>query len=244
MEIDIFSVFSGADIPIPEISEVIHQPTMKEIGFVGEKNFLSGAQCFLINKNMLLLNKDIPKEALEQTSDFSLFLDVAKQKDVKSQVETFLFLIFPKYTQILFTPRAIMLKQEDKSVIIDEGNFNIIQDIVRKIFNFDKISGDDFNPANEEAAKIAALLKRGRERVAAQRRAENGGDGSIFSTYLSSLAIALQEPLDHLLNLTLFQINDLLERYQLWYASEIDVRVRLAGGKPDSQPDNWMKNIH
>jgi hypothetical protein len=23
-----------------------------------------------------------------------------------------------------------------------------------------------------------------------------------------------------------------------------DVAVRLAGGKPDNKPDNWMKNIH
>jgi len=25
---------------------------------------------------------------------------------------------------------------------------------------------------------------------------------------------------------------------------DIDIRSRLAGAKPDSQPDNWMKNIH
>ena len=25
---------------------------------------------------------------------------------------------------------------------------------------------------------------------------------------------------------------------------DLDVKTRLAGGKPDTQPDNWMKNIH
>jgi hypothetical protein len=58
------------------------------------------------------------------------------------------------------------------------------------------------------------------------------------------MAVALHMPLGELMKLTIFQINDLVERYQLWYASDLDVRVRLAGGKPDSQPENWMKNIH
>ncbi len=244
MELDIFTLFSGADIPVPEISAAIHQPTLMEIGFVGEKRFLSGAQCFLINKNMLLSNPEIPKEALGQIDNFSLFLDVLQQKEIKEQVETFLYLIFPKCTQIIFTPRALLLKQDAENIMIDEGNFEVLQDIIRKIFRLDLAGADDFNPSNEEAAKIAAKLKRGRERVAAQKRAENGGEGSLFSTYLSSMAVALHMPLGELMKLTIFQINDLVERYQLWYASDLDVRVRLAGGKPDSQPENWMKNIH
>lgn len=50
--------------------------------------------------------------------------------------------------------------------------------------------------------------------------------------------------LSDLLNTTMFQLYDLVERYILHMNWDIDVRTRLAGGKPDSQPENWMKNIH
>ena len=37
---------------------------------------------------------------------------------------------------------------------------------------------------------------------------------------------------------------DLVERYMLYLNWDMDIRSRLAGAKPDSQPENWMKNIH
>jgi len=30
----------------------------------------------------------------------------------------------------------------------------------------------------------------------------------------------------------------------LWLNWDLDIKSRLAGGKPDEHPDNWMKNIH
>jgi hypothetical protein len=30
----------------------------------------------------------------------------------------------------------------------------------------------------------------------------------------------------------------------LWTNWDIDLKTRLAGGKPEEHPDNWMKNIH
>lgn len=46
------------------------------------------------------------------------------------------------------------------------------------------------------------------------------------------------------LNLTLYQLLDLVERYSLYTDWDIDIRSRLAGASPDGQPENWMKNIH
>mgnify|MGYP003405265064 FL=1 len=42
----------------------------------------------------------------------------------------------------------------------------------------------------------------------------------------------------------MFQFYDLIERYGLYMNWDIDIRVRLAGGKPDSHPDDWMKDLH
>ena len=82
---------------------------------------------------------------------------------------------------------------------------------------------------------------KGRERIAA----EGGGSrSSIFSQYISILETGLQLPPSVLNSMTMYQLYDQVERYMLKVAWDQDVQVRLAGGKPDSKPDNWMKNIH
>ena len=99
-----------------------------------------------------------------------------------------------------------------------------------------------FNPANQKAKEIAEKLMRGRQRVAAQKGQSNT---SIFSQYLSILTVGLNSmSLQDLSELTMYQLYDLVERYMLYVNWDMDVRCRLAGGKPDSQPDNWMKSIH
>ena len=60
----------------------------------------------------------------------------------------------------------------------------------------------------------------------------------ILTIALSSMSV------QDLIQLTMFQLYDLIERYTLYLNWDLDVRTRLAGGKPDSQPDNWMKDIH
>ena len=83
---------------------------------------------------------------------------------------------------------------------------------------------------------------RGRQRVAEQKGSSNT---SIFSQYLSVLTIGLESmSLHDCMDLTMYQLYDLVERYSLYVSWDMDIRCRLAGGKPDTQPDNWMKNIH
>jgi hypothetical protein len=83
---------------------------------------------------------------------------------------------------------------------------------------------------------------RGRQRVAAEKGETNL---SIFSQYLSVVTVGLNSmPLSEAMNLTMYQLYDLVERYMLYVNWDIDIRSRLAGANPDSKPDNWMKNIH
>lgn len=42
----------------------------------------------------------------------------------------------------------------------------------------------------------------------------------------------------------MFQLFDLMERYEAFVTWDIDLRVRLAGGKPDKPVDNWMKDLY
>ena len=232
----------GIDLPIPDLQTTIHQPKIKEIAFVGEKDFFLGVQCLCIDKNVIANQGE---SLLVNTNNFQIFMTMMKEKEMvekKDSVINVLPLVFPKY-RTLFTPRSIIL-QGDTQIMIDDSNFEILQEYLKEIFCFKSSMSQDlgFNPANETAKKIADKLMRGRQRVA---ELNGSADASIFSQYLSMLTVGLDSmSLQDLMDLTMFQLFDLVERYQLYINWDIDIRSRLAGGKPDGKPENWMKNIH
>lgn len=235
------ALMAGIDIPVPECQLVLHQPTIKEIAFIGEKEFFIGLQTLCLNKSMFIEDKDV----LNDISNFQIFMTVMQDKstqDKKQAVINILNVLFPKH-KILFTPNSILFQSPEGPQMVDEKNFDSLQYIIKEVFC--QFSGpmdqQAFNPGNAAAKEIAEKLMRGRQRVAAQKSSNNG---SIFSQYLSILTVGLYQPLEKSLNLTMYQIYDLIERYSLYMSWDIDIRSRLAGGKPDSQPENWMKNIH
>lgn len=232
------ALFTGVDIPIPECQIVIHQPTIKEISMVGEKQFLSGAQVLCIDKS----DFEQGKNNLSNTPNFQIFMTIMGAKEAeesKKAVLEALSLILPN-TKVTFTPRSLLLNFNGTNTIIDEGNFEYFQEVLRQVFCLKK-KEEEFNPVNAQAAKIAEKIKKGKAKVAKLK-----GDtvGSIYARYLSSLSVGLHFPLKDLLNYTIYQINDLLERFSLWTSWDIDIRSRLAGADAKGKPEDWMRNIH
>ena len=232
----------GSDIPIPECQLVLHQPTMKEIAFMGEHEFFVGVQTLTLHKSMFM---DKDKGVPESITNFQIFMTIVNGKetaDKKEIVKQLFLIIFPKY-KVLFTPNSILFQDDNGNHMVDASNFESLQEILRMVFcvNSTDMDKQAFNPANDAAKEIAEKLMRGRQRVAAQSGENNH---SIFSQYLSVLVIGTQLGFNELQTYTMYQIFDLMERYSLYTNWDIDLRCRLAGGKPDSQPDNWMKNIH
>lgn len=243
MELDLrLALMSGIDIPIPECQLVLHQPTIKEIAYIGEKNFFVGVQCLNIRKSMISQGESL----LADTNNFQIFMTVmAEPSEVekKEAVKQVLQLLFPSY-KVSFTPRSLLFVGTELTATVDEMNFDALQQVVRQALcvNSGPMDQQTFNPANEKAREIAEKLMRGRQRVAALKGEDNA---SIFAQYLSILTVGLESmSLHDCLNLTMYQLFDLMERYSLYVNWDIDIRSRLAGGKPDSKPDNWMKNIH
>jgi hypothetical protein len=235
------ALLTGVDIPVPECQIAIHQPTIKEISMIGENDFFVGVQCLCLYKSMFIEDKNV----LDEVNNFQIFMTVVMSKEEKEKmisVIQVLSILFPGF-KALFTPRSLILQKGETAVTIDESNFEILQDYLRQIFcsNSGSMDQQAFNPADEKAREIAEKLMRGRQRVAAQK---GGSNSSVFSKYLSILSVGLPMSMAELTNLTMFQIYDLMERYSLYTNWDIDIRTRLAGGKPDSQPDNWMKDIH
>jgi hypothetical protein len=46
------------------------------------------------------------------------------------------------------------------------------------------------------------------------------------------------------LNLTMYQLYDLVERYMLYMNWDLDIKAKLAGSTENKPVDNWMKQIH
>ena len=236
------ALMCGIDIPILELQTTIHQPTIKEISYIGEQEFFIGLQTLSINKNMLAQGNSV----LESTTNFQIFMTIMKEQDTedkKDAVINLFQLIFPG-SQVIFTPMSIILNKEGQQTLIDENNFELLQEIIKQIFcvNSGPMDQATFNPADEKAREIAEKLMRGRQRVAEQKGETNS---SAFGRYLSVLTIGLNSmSLSEVMNLTMYQLYDLVERYTLYLNWDLDIRTRLAGGKPDSKPDDWMKNIH
>lgn len=237
------SLMTGVDIPVKECQLILHQPTIKEIAYIGEEDFFKGVQTLCLNKSMFVTED---KSALDDVNNFQIFMTIINEKEIadkKEAVKKVLSISFPDY-KIIFSPRSIIFSRAENSIPVDESNFEILQNYLREVFcsKTGPMDQQAFNPANKKAKEIADKLMRGRQRVAEQN---NSVHTSIFSQYLSSLTIGLNSMgLNELMNCTMYQLYDLIERYSLYMSWDIDIRSRLAGAKSDSKPDNWMKNIH
>ena len=235
------AMMCGTDLPVPECQLIIHQPRIKEISLLGEQEFFIGAQCLTLNKSMFVQDK----EALENINNFQIFMMVMNEKEAKDKrnaTQQVLQLLLPSY-KVLFTPRTLIFSQEGQNTIIDETNFEFFQEVLKLVFcaKNGPMDQQSFNPQNQKAREIAEKLMRGRARIAAEK---GGSNSSVLSQYLSILTIGTSMQLQNLMDLTMFQLYDLIERYDLYINWDIDLRSRLAGGKPDKHPDNWMKNLH
>ena len=201
-----------------------------------------GVQLLSVNKSMY----ETPEADLSEMTNFNIFIQLMNSpelKDQKSKVKQALSMLFPSY-QIMMTPRAIVFNQEGNSFMLDEGNFESFQQQLGQMLCLQQSGQQAFNPGGNKAREIAQKLQRARERVAAQK-AREGGSGSMFSQYLSIITIGISSmSLKDSLDLTLYQLYDLVERYSLYINWDLDIRSRLAGAKGEKPIENWMKSIH
>lgn len=234
------ALMTGVDIPIPELQLVIHQPTIKEISMIGEQDFFIGIQMLCVDKKIYIEDESL----LANTTNFQIFMTMLEQKqmvDKKQSVQQVLTLLFPQ-AKVIFTPRSIFLNIGESNVIIDEGNFEKLQEILIQQFCLQGSGQEQFNPQSKKAKEIAQKLMKARQKVAQQKATENSG--SMFTQYLSVLTIGTSLTLKDAMELTMYQLYDLIERYSMYLDWDIDIRSRMAGAKGDKPIENWMKQIH
>ncbi len=235
------ALITGADIPVPECQVILHQPSITEISMIGEEEFFTAIQTLCLHKSMFNQGETL----LSDISNFQIFMTIMSQKetvDKKQDVQQLFTLLLP-HNKVTFTPQSLIISGGESPISIDENNFEFLQEMVREIFCLKTASMDqtNFNPSDETAKRIAEKLMRGRQRIAQEKGQANS---SVFQTYVSILSIGLHLSMREISQYTMFQLYDSLERFSLNTNFDLDIRTRLAGGKPDGQPENWMKSIH
>ena len=237
---------SGNDIPFIEAQVIIHQPTLKEIAYIGERDFFIGCGLLDFSKN-LLNEKD--KSNLGNYSDFDILMSIMIRRNPET-VTTIdaaikvLTLIFPLY-DVEVRNNVIALKQDDKEFYLTRANYSVFKEILSSMFclNLGK-QKDNFNPQGDMASRIAEKLKNRHKHLAKLKGMKIDGKRiAILSHYASILAIGCQLSLNDLMDYTVYQLYDEFQRYQLKVQWDAYVQARMAGAKDLEEVDNWMIDL-
>lgn len=239
-------LLSKNDIPFISAQMSIHQPTLKEIAFVGEDSFFTGVQFLNFSKDRL---DEEDKKGLENKTDFEILMLIAQDENPLSRknkvcAEMVLSLLFPEYT-IHFMPSMIALSKDGENHIINNENFQEFKDIIYEMFCMDQLNGgatQEYNPANKAAEKLVEKFKKRHEKLAKAKG--SGQKVTILSRYVSILAVGEQKDINSLLNYSVYQLFDEFERFNLKSQSDIYIQAKMAGAKDLKDVENWMKDIH
>lgn len=233
-------------MPVPELQLIFHAPTIKDIAYMGEKQYFMAVQYLCLEKEQLVQDETL----LLSMTNFQVLMKILEQtkdKDKKSAIITLLKLIFPDFSAAI-TKNSIILTMDGNdgpTILIDEQNFDIFQEVLREILCVNSLfQGENviYNPGNDRAKEIVNKLMKGRRKVAEQKA--GNGNQSVLVRYISILTVAQIITLEDCINCNMFQLFDLMDRYTKKTEWDTDRQVKLAGGKTEKQVESWMKDIH
>jgi hypothetical protein len=232
--IDPLKLMSGVPIFLEEINLNINQPKIKDIAVLGEVQFYQGLSYFLMTKEKLKIDADI--------SDFDLFMKIINQENsIQKDVSDIFILIIDGLQSIKFYDTFIIVNVFGQECIIDEPKFSLIKETLVEVFCLEnKEAVEDLNPANKQARDIAEKIKQRRLKLAGDSK---GKTDQIFAHLVSVLSIGSNTfNLEDCLNLTVFQIFNLIKRYFLYDEHQKQIQALLQGAK-DIDLAEWTKQF-
>ena len=254
--LDKLLLLSGNEIPFIQAQLTVHQPTLKEIAYIGEESFFVGCEYLNFSKNKL---KEQDKNHLGSFSSFEILMTMIKEdnevvKKYKTCMELVLLLLFPQY-RIDFLPMSIMISKLDENEkrenhLIDQNNFEEFQNIIKQIFCFKEIMKDDidekYNPKGSQAQALVQKFKQRQKRLAKIKNQNKHQQlsTSIFSRYISILAVGEKKNINELLQYTVYQLFDEFYRFRMKQDFDLYAQAKMAGAKDLEEIENWMGEIH
>ena len=236
-------LLSGNDIPFIEAQVTIHQPTIKEIAYIGEEAFFTGCELINFSKNIL---PEQDKINLEDKTNFDILIAILRERNAVMQrnrncVEMVLALIFPWYT-IDISKDGIVLEKEEERHLINNDNFETFKTVFNMMFSFSRDETRDYIPSGDLAKQLAEKFKKRHQILAELKEGKKKID--ILSRYVSILAVGEHKDINSLLNLSVYQLFDEFERFKLKMSYDIYFQAKMAGAKDLKEVEDWMKDIH
>ena len=140
----------------------------------------------------------------------------------------------------------ILLEREDGfSSSINYLNYDTFKEIISKMFCLNEIKQEEgaYNPADAYAAKLAEKFKK-RHQLLAKEKGVSLKKVSIFSRYISILAVGEGKDINDLMEYTVYQLKDEFKRFQMKNEFDFYIQAKMAGAKDLDEVDNWMDDIH
>ena len=240
---------SGNDIPLLSAGLVIHPPTIKEIGYIGEKNFWNGVQFLDFSKSYINTNQN-----LNQLDDFDILAALVMQNDQGlkthiAQLKLVLTLILPNYYFSVQSGSFVFIDEADKEQkdkhIINSKNFGEFKSIIQEMFCMNTMFGHqkNYNPGGAMAEALVKKFEARRKKLAELNKGK-GGEFNVLDLYVSVLSVGLKKSKRELLKYTVYQLFDEFQRFTLKESSDMTMKLKLANVKEVKDAENWMKNIH
>lgn len=237
-------LISGVDIPFPQARLTIHQPTIKEISYIGEENFFLG--CEILNYSQP--EKD--KKRLNNKTNFDIIMSILKSKDpsvLKSKVSAMmvLSLMFPDYKVSLDEKSIVLIKEQEKFFLNNENQI-LFQEILQKMYKLTNAK-IEYKPQGDMATRISQQLAKGKQKVAVLKAGNSEKEIKVLEQYISVLSVGLPENINVLTQYTVYQLFDVYNRFikKINYDSYFKMKmagVKMANGQEIEEINHWLED--
>lgn len=241
LKVNKLALQTGIDIPFPRLETIIHQPKIREIAYLGEKDFFSAIGLICIDKDSISELKD-NKEA-DNFTVFLSMLDLVPEN--KLNIENVFRILFTEFNDFEFTKESIIFKSENREKIITTNEiFLELQQYCGEIFciKSNLNAEQSYNPQNDKAKEIRDKIMASRQKVHKQKANKEKNSGLILDSYVSSISVGMGIDLEKVCEYTVYQVYDLVERMVLKEQFFFGVFGSMISGEQNAE--NWTKELH
>ena len=241
-------LISKNDIPFVDAQISIHQPSIREIAYIGQASFYEGCNLLTFSQDSL---NDQDKNHLDNLTDFEILMTILKNNNIaikqnKVCMQLVLYLLFPQF-KINFSPMSIILSKETENGLerhlIDKDNFNNFKQIIKQMFCLDQQlfnNSSKYNPGGTKAKTLVKKFRQRQQKLAKMKKSQNKKDFSLFHHYISILAVGEKKDINELLQYSVYQLFEEFNRFRKKNDFDIYIKAKMAGAKDLEEVKNWM----
>lgn len=248
--IDKLALIVGVDLPFIEAGLTIHQPRLKELGYLGEEKFFQGLDLLNFSKERL---SESDRLDLEIQDDFDIFMTMmikgssGEEQSLSSIAQSaldLLFLMFPEY-EITLNEQGIMFQQEkDVPKFINKMNYSAFKAILNEMYCLDSKTSkakDKYNVNTKKGQELANKFKE-REKKLEELNGKDKKQKKVTSFYpqlIEVVATGYQLPLREVYEYTIYQIHKMFVMLQNKDSWDSYYQGLLAGASGMKEVEHW-----